>query len=379
FTCADVGDNNVTLTVEDAAGNSASCVAVVTIADTEDPTFTCPDPTEVDGCDQLIPDLVALVADADDNCGVASITQDPVAGLDFGNMSGQTVNVTITVTDVNGNTTSCIVPVTIDDTVDPIFVNCPDVPIVVGNDPDQCSGKVNWPQPVAIDNCSLPTVTQVGGPASGSTVGVGEMVVIVYEAEDAAGNTSTCTFEVMVVDTQEPDFDADIVMPADITVECDAIPAPFVLTNNDVHDNCTAPADLDIDYMEETTQDPDPAVCGHYNYTLTRTWKVTDEAGNMLIHVQIITVQDTTDPDAVCQNLTLTLDIFGNASIVPEDLDGGSTDNCAPANVLAFSATQVDFDCDDLGDNVVTLTVTDPCGNSSTCNAIVTVEEGIAP
>ncbi|MCB0684116.1 MAG: hypothetical protein KDC32_24905, partial [Saprospiraceae bacterium] len=98
-----------------------------------------------------------------------------------------------------------------------------------------------------------------------------------------------------------------------------------------------------------------------------------------LIHVQIITVQDTTPPDAVCQDITIELDKFGLVSILPTDIDGGSTDNCAPPEVLDFQASQVDFDCSHLGPNTVVLTVTDPCGNASTCTAIVTVVEGIAP
>jgi hypothetical protein len=385
FDCSNVGDNNVVLTVEDPVGNIETCVATVTVVDNTLPTFTCPDDMIVDGCDQLVPDVASLVTDAADNCGVANIYQEPAAGVDFGNMDGQTITVTVYVVDVNGNVASCGVDVTIDDTVDPEFVNCPTEMIMIGNDPDQCSGKLNWSIPVATDNCEVASVEQIAGPAVGSIVDVCDLQTVTYEATDASGNTTTCSFEILVIDTQNPEFDADIVMPADMTVECDAVPAPFVLTNDDVFDNCTDSEDLDIDFDEQSTQDPDPAVCEHYNYTLTRTWTVTDEVcadgggGNELIHVQIITVEDTTPPDAVCQDITITLDIFGNASIVPEDLDGGSTDNCAPANVLDFAASQVDFDCDDLGANDITLTVTDPCGNSSTCIAVVTVVEGLAP
>jgi hypothetical protein len=40
---------------------------------------------------------------------------------------------------------------------------------------------------------------------------------------------------------------------------------------------------------------------------------------------------------------------------------------------------QLVFDCGDLGENVVTLTVTESNGNSETCEAIVTVSDTIAP
>ena len=63
----------------------------------------------------------------------------------------------------------------------------------------------------------------------------------------------------------------------------------------------------------------------------------------------------------------------------PLSVDNGSFDNCAAFPFLTFSVTPNEFTCANLGTNLVTLTVTDPCGNSATCTAIITVEEGIAP
>ena len=42
FTCADRGANQVTLTVQDAAGNSHTATATVTVQDNIDPTITAP-------------------------------------------------------------------------------------------------------------------------------------------------------------------------------------------------------------------------------------------------------------------------------------------------------------------------------------------------
>ena len=58
---------------------------------------------------------------------------------------------------------------------------------------------------------------------------------------------------------------------------------------------------------------------------------------------------------------------------------GSTQDNCAAQNSLTYTLSQSLFTCDDLGENVVTLSVTDPCGNTGTCTAIVTVEDNIAP
>src|SRR5690606_34578905 len=49
------------------------------------------------------------------------------------------------------------------------------------------------------------------------------------------------------------------------------------------------------------------------------------------------------------------------------------TDNCG---IAERTVTPNTFDCQDLGQNVVVLQVTDICGNTATCEAFVTVEQG---
>ncbi len=92
-----------------------------------------------------------------------------------------------------------------------------------------------------------------------------------------------------------------------------------------------------------------------------------------------ITVTDDEFPDAVCQNITVQLDNTGNASIVPQDVDGGSTDNCGIDWGLSTVVPDA-FDCTDIGAPVtVTLTVSDLSGNTDTCLAQVTVVDTVAP
>ena len=82
-----------------------------------------------------------------------------------------------------------------------------------------------------------------------------------------------------------------------------------------------------------------------------------------------------TPPVAICRDLTVTLDSDGRATITPAQLDGGSTDDCRPEELI-FSASQTQFTCSDLGTVEVTLTVTDNTGNTATCTATVTVVDG---
>ncbi|NIJ44601.1 hypothetical protein FHR24_001040 [Wenyingzhuangia heitensis] len=82
-----------------------------------------------------------------------------------------------------------------------------------------------------------------------------------------------------------------------------------------------------------------------------------------------------TAPVANCQNITVNLDSGGNATITPSQINNNSIDteddnNSIPLN---YSLNKTTFNCDDLGANTVTLTVTDSAGLTDTCTATVTV------
>ncbi|MCK4854996.1 MAG: hypothetical protein KAT31_12055, partial [Bacteroidales bacterium] len=85
---------------------------------------------------------------------------------------------------------------------------------------------------------------------------------------------------------------------------------------------------------------------------------------------------DFIPPAAVCQDITVQLDATGNASISGTDIDGGSTDNCGIASLLANPNA---FTCANVGPNTVTLTVRDVNGNENTCTATVTIEDNTVP
>ncbi|MCW5925117.1 MAG: HYR domain-containing protein [Saprospiraceae bacterium] len=395
-----VGTTTVIWTVTDASGNTATCSSKVKIEDAQLPTITCPtagatafvnDPGQ---CSRTILSGILDPAFAD-NCPGARISHGYVTAPNPWTLAGATfpvgnTEVSWTVTDKAGNTASCSIVVSVTDAEAPKFANCPVSMVMVGNDVDKCSAKLNWSIPVATDNCGISSVAQTGGPANGSDVPVSPSpLTVTYTATDVHGNTAACSFQVLVVDTQKPEFDADITMPADITVECDAIPTSCVfkgngpglicapLDNGDVSDNCTAPGDLVIGFTETSTKCADPAQCCFYSYSITRTWTVTDAAGNARVHTQVITVVDTTPPVAKCKNVTATLDKFGVATVTGAGINDGSTDNCAAPQHLTYQAVPGTLGCNDLGPNDVTLVVTDPCGNSGTCTAVVTVVEGI--
>ncbi|WP_197276758.1 hypothetical protein, partial [Mangrovimonas sp. ST2L15] len=70
-----------------------------------------------------------------------------------------------------------------------------------------------------------------------------------------------------------------------VTVECDAIPAPAVVTATD---NCDTT--LTVSYSETTNTVNDGVG------TIIREWSVTDNDGNTTTQTQTITVEDNTPP-----------------------------------------------------------------------------------
>src|SRR5690606_1558716 len=90
-------------------------------------------------------------------------------------------------------------------------------------------------------------------------------------------------------------------------------------------------------------------------------------------------VVDGIIPGAIAKDIALELDADGVATLLPEDLNDGSSDNLTSEGDLVFTISQTDFDCSDIGTVEVTLTVTDEAGNEATATATVTVVDVTAP
>jgi hypothetical protein len=88
-------------------------------------------------------------------------------------------------------------------------------------------------------------------------------------------------------------------------------------------------------------------------------------------------INEFPSPDAQCMNATITLNSSGEASIALGDIDDGSSASyCGIANQVL---SETIFDCSDIGENVVTLTITDDLGFSDFCTATVTVLDAEIP
>lgn len=190
--------------ITDGSGGCSRTVSKkITFDDTEAPMISCPANATVNlstACKASVG--VRTLASKSDNCTPsASISQTqspPATVLITGHNTVQVV--TITASDMAGNTQTCTMTVTAKD-ITPPNITCP-ANITTTNNTGLCSSMVEYFAPTVTDNCSA-TLSLQSGLASGSAFPVG-VNTVVYRATDAAGSTKTCSFKVTVNDTQLP-------------------------------------------------------------------------------------------------------------------------------------------------------------------------------
>ena len=364
-----------TWTATDACGNSSSCDQIITVTDTEAPSITCPPNSTVstDGTDCDYDGSPGQITNFD-NCTGITLKEDyfDESGNNFLSLSFSTNNgtgdigenrnlpvgtntVTLTLTDAAGLTDVCSFTVTVQDSEDPV-PSCPGN-ITVDNDPGVCNAIVTF-STGATDNC--PGATASASPASGSTFNVGTTPVTVT-ATDAAGNTSTCTFNVTVNDNESP------------VMVCNSFNLTLTGTSTSITAGQVDGGSTDNCGIIALSASPGAFNCstlGAQTVTLTGT----DAAGNSSSCTGTITVIDGNSPTPVCANPTVNLTSDGTTTVTASFFDGGSSAVCGS---VSFSASQTNFDCDDVGNTIpVTLTVTAQSNNqTATCTANVTVAD----
>lgn len=165
---------------------------------------------------------------------------------------------------------------------------------------------------------------------------------------------------------------------ANVTVE-----PGFVFNSNQLALDENGESNVELDFLTQSKTD-----CDAVTYALDRTAFTCADAGNYLFTVTASyngqtktftatkNIADYINPVAIAQDIAVSIDeTTGLALVTPEMIDNNSTDNCG---VASLALSQTSFDCADLGENEVTLTVTDDAGRASTATAIVTVGSFLA-
>ncbi|MFP2997348.1 BspA family leucine-rich repeat surface protein, partial [Spongiivirga sp. MCCC 1A20706] len=358
FDCTNIGVNTVTLTATEGA-NTDSTTAVVTVEDSINPTVVTQDiavQLDMNG-------MVSIIAtDVDngstDNCGIATRALD-VTSFDCSNIGANTV--TLTITDNEGNVATGIALVTVEDNIAPTVVTR-DVTIQL-NSSGNASLAIVTIENGSTDNCGIAFSVS---PSSFTCNDLGPNTVTLT-GTDPSGNVATAT---AIVTIEEDPNQTLTAIAEDITVQLD-VNGQATITPQDIDNgsgsgcNSSPALSLDISSFD----------CSNLGTPITVTLTAA-EGPNTATDTALITVVDNEAPIAVVQDITLALDANGQASIMPSDIDNGSTDNCAISNI---NLDRTNFTCADLGTNEVVFTVTDNSGNNDIARAVVTIIDTIPP
>ena len=354
FDCSDIGAGHaLTLTATDDGGLSGDCAATVTVVDKSAPVpDTDPLPQVTGECSAT----VTATPTATDNCAgtVTGTTNDLLNYSDQG-----THTVTWAFNDEKGNTANQSQDVAVSD------VTAPDVQtknITVQLDENGTASIIaDQVNNGSSDACGIASMTVSLSSFTCANVGENEVVLTVT---DNNGNSREATAIVTVVDNTPPN-----VQTQNITVQLDENGNASIIAanvDNGSGDNCG---------IASMSVSPSSFTCGEIGAN-TVTLTVTDRSGNISTDAATVTVADNVAPTAAAKDITVQLDANGNASITAGDVDDGSGDNCG---IASMSVSPSSFTCGEIGANMVTLTVTDSSGNSSTETAIVTVEDNVPP
>ncbi|MDR5591991.1 Ig-like domain-containing protein, partial [Christiangramia sp. SM2212] len=369
------GDDEFTYTIEDEEGLSDTATVFVTVNPVNDAPVANDDSAETD---QDVPvEIAVLDNDTDldgDELTVVSVT-DPENGSVVINEDG-TVTYTpndsftgedvfeYTISDGNGGTDTAVVTITVNDTEGP-EIACP-ANMNLNNDPGVCGAIVDFTIPEFTDNSGSATIEQTAGPAPGDLFPVGTTTVT-FVATDASGNSTTCSFDVIVTDNEAPVVETI----ADINVDTDTDVCGAVVEFGNIitSDNC------EVDTVEVT----EGLISGSvYPVGTTEvTINVTDIYGNTTTTTFSVTVNDNEMPVVSCPSDIITTTEAGEAFAIVNFDNATATDNCdVSVEQTAGPVSGSEFP---IGDTVVTFTAIDASGNSTECSFTVTVEDDEDP
>ena len=257
-----------------------------------------------------------------------------------------------------GLTTTCEQVITVEDLIVP-SITCPDDASVSC---DEDVSPANTGMAMGTDNCSSLDIVSADEIMDGNCPN-DYSIMRKWTGTDECGQQVTCEQMIAVSDTSLPTINC----PDDKTVSCENDASPDNTGMAVATDNC---------YMTITSDDVIANGSCPSEYTITRTWSVTDECHAAVFCEQLILVNDTTPPGITCPD--------DRTVACEEDLNsinmGMATtdDNCSTATVISNDII-VNGNCPSEYTVARTWTATDECGNQITCEQMIQVEDTTAP
>jgi len=340
-----LGDNLVTWTAIDTAGNSATATQKVSIIDTTPPSITAPEAVQIEATSSLENIVELGEATVSDYIGIGSITNDAPEVFPVGKTT-----VTWTATDLGGLSSTDTQLVNVVDTTPP---------------------TVSVPKIITVEATSeTQNVVDFGGIYADDLVGVSSvendapkvfpfgLTTITWVVTDESGNTATGAQQIAVVDTTAP----SIIAPEDIILEASSA------QNNIVNLGQAQASDL-VSILSITNDAPDVFSLG----ATIVTWTAIDSSENSATTTQTITIIDTTPPS---------LETLKNIEIEATSSDENIISLVPPLASDSVGVVTVTNDAPALfsmGETPVTWTAIDEQGNSASSTQIITVIDTTPP
>jgi len=360
----EVGTTVVTFTATDANGNESTCQTTVIVVADDSIIPVCADVSaELDEDGNASVDAIDLDGGSFGGDGDLSFSVDGSSSVSFDCDDVGANTVVLTVTDDDGNSETCESTVTISDNIAPDVECDASVEVMVAN-PGDTEVFVDLDLATATDNCEVASIendVNNGGADASDTYAVGTHT-ITYTATDVNGNTAECQTVLTVL------ADESLVVNCQdgaVTIDASGTATLDVADLDDGSFGGEGALTFTVDGNEVLEFDCDDL--GSHTVTV----EVTDEASA----VETCEVTITVDLDGVTEvtcnnNVEVSLDSDGNASVSIADLISSAEATCG---IVSMEASQLEFDCDDVGSVDVVVTIENVLGEEASCTAGVNV------
>jgi len=400
-----VGENIIHYIATDACYNSSSCTMIVTVQDNTEPVAICKSNINVSLSNNGMVEVWAATFgdDSTDECGTPilevtrlSSTCDPTDVTEWDDSVtfccddiGTDVMVVLRVTDAGGNSSICMMAVSVQDKTLPVM-SCPapeTITCVVPYDINNLTPQFG--APTIEDNCSENDFTE-SVIEDINSCGIGTITRIFTVVNDAGLTVASCQ-QVITVVLDEEMTDDDIEWPADESIynTCGLAAAHPDFTGYPIYEDGLCDQ-TGYDYDDEVFENiQGNNACAK----ILRTWQVanwcqTDDNGDVIIweHLQVIVIYNTVDPviTGSCNKIVQT-STDPNCGDVFVSITNTATDDCTLPNDLNWSWNiNIGLDSDPtndisgtgpdasgtypLGNHLIEWTVEDHCGNIDFCN-----------
>lgn len=223
---------------------------------------------------------------------------------------------------------------------------------------------VEFPDAIATDNCSV-AVIQTKGPGAGSQFPIGENI-IEFTATDAAGNTATCSFSIIVNNNDLPPQFTDCPVNMELfsdTGKCGAVA---------IFDTPAATDELGGVEVNQIIGQPSGSLFPVGDTQVN--FQAIDEQGNTSNCSFTISVSDGESPVSDCPANLVDLVDFGVTGLIVEYADPVASDNCSGLSIeqIAGMPSGSSFP---VGVTENIFLVTDASNNIATCSFTITIEE----